>query len=114
MKRSTRTKVNRAVLYAILVAGLLALALIADWPAIGENFFDLEVAKQMWPEVITTGVKNTAIYTVIAFAGGLALALILALMKLSPIAPYRWIATGYIELFRGLPALIVIIAFGFA
>jgi polar amino acid transport system permease protein len=35
-------------------------------------------------------------------------------MKLSPVAPYRWIATAYIEFFRGLPALIVILAFGFA
>ena len=114
MKRSTRTKLNRGVLYLILVAGLLGLVLAADWTAIHENFFDLDVARQMWPAVITTGVKNTAVYTVIAFAGGLFLALFLALMKLSPVAPYRWIATSYIELFRGLPALVVIIAFGFA
>ncbi|MEA2000769.1 MAG: amino acid ABC transporter permease, partial [Actinomycetota bacterium] len=35
------------------------------------------------------------------------------LMKLSSIAPYRWFATAYIELFRGLPALITIILVGF-
>jgi polar amino acid transport system permease protein len=35
-------------------------------------------------------------------------------MKLSPVAPYRWIATVYIEFFRGLPALLVIILFAFA
>ncbi len=35
-------------------------------------------------------------------------------MKLSPVAPYRWIATVYIEFFRGLPVLIVIIVFAFA
>ena len=114
MKRSTRTKLTRGVLYLILLVVLLVLVLAADWPAIQENFFDLEVARQMWPGVITTGVKNTALYTVIAFAGGLVLALVLALMKLSPVAPYRWLATSYIELFRGLPALVVIIAFGFA
>jgi len=38
----------------------------------------------------------------------------LALMKLSPVAPYRWLATAYIEFFRGLPVLIVIILFAFA
>src|SRR5699024_9934549 len=26
-----------------------------------------------------------------------------------PIAPFRWLATAYIELFRGLPALVVIL-----
>jgi polar amino acid transport system permease protein len=35
-------------------------------------------------------------------------------MKLSPVAPYRWVATAYIELFRGLPALLVIFGFAFA
>ena len=44
---------------------------------------------------------------------GFALAIVLALMKLSPVAPYRWLATGYIEFFRGLPALIVILVMAF-
>jgi polar amino acid transport system permease protein len=35
-------------------------------------------------------------------------------MKLSTVGPYRWLATAYIEFFRGLPALLVIFAFGFA
>jgi polar amino acid transport system permease protein len=30
------------------------------------------------------------------------------------VAPHRWLATSYIEFFRGLPALVVIIGFGFA
>ena len=72
-------------------------------PAPGDN----------WHDLITIGVKNTLIYTFIAFAGGLVLALVLAIAKLSPVAPYRWLATGYIEFFRGLPALIVILAMGF-
>jgi polar amino acid transport system permease protein len=35
-------------------------------------------------------------------------------MKLSSVAPYRWAATAYIELMRGLPALLVIFTFAFA
>ena len=42
---------------------------------------------------------------------GLLLGLVLALMRLSPVAPYRWIATVFIEFFRGVPALIVFVAF---
>jgi polar amino acid transport system permease protein len=114
MKRTTRKKVNLAALYAFLVLAVLALVLLADWPSIAENFFDVEVAKGLWPEVVTIGVKNTVIYTVISFIGGLVLAVILALMRLSPVRPYRWLATAYIEFFRGLPALLVIVASGFA
>src|SRR3954447_13832790 len=110
MRRTTRKKLNLAVLYVVLVAGVVTLALIADWAAIKENFFDTEVAKSLWPEIITVATKNTIKYTIIAFAGGLILAVVLALMKLSPVAPYRWLATGYIEFFRGLPALLVILA----
>jgi polar amino acid transport system permease protein len=38
---------------------------------------------------------------------------VLALMKLSSVGPYRLIATLYVEIFRGLPALLVFVAFGF-
>ncbi|HLN93053.1 MAG TPA: amino acid ABC transporter permease [Thermoanaerobaculia bacterium] len=114
MRRTTRTKVNRVVLYVVLAAILLVLGAVADWSAIKENFFDTTVIKSLFPEIVTVAAKNTIIYTAIAFVGGLVFALLLALMKLSPVAPYRWLATGYIEFFRGLPALVVIIAFGFA
>src|SRR5665811_2321129 len=42
-----------------------------------------------------------------------ALGLVLALMKLSTVRVYRVIATGYIEFFRGIPALLVVFAFGY-
>jgi polar amino acid transport system permease protein len=38
---------------------------------------------------------------------------VLALMKLSSVGPYRWIATIYIEFFRGVPALLVFIALAY-
>jgi polar amino acid transport system permease protein len=114
MKKSTRRRLVRGLLYAVLVGAVLLLGFLADWEAIRENFFDTDVLDELWPEIVTVGVKNTIIYTLIAFTGGLALAIVLALMKLSPIAPYRWIATAWIEFFRGLPALVVILAFGFA
>jgi polar amino acid transport system permease protein len=114
VRRTTRAKLNLGILYAILFVALGLLLLLADWSAIKENFFDTSVLKSLWPEIVTVAAKNTIVYTAIAFVGGLVFALLLALMKLSPVAPYRWIATGYIELFRGLPALVVIIGFGFA
>ena len=114
MKRSTRQKLVQGVLYGVLVLAAVVLALLADWEAVRSNFLDVEIAKQLWPEIVTVAARNTILYTVIAFVGGLLLAVVLALMKLSPAAPYRWLATAYIEFFRGLPALLVIIFSGFA
>jgi polar amino acid transport system permease protein len=109
MKRSQRRRLNHLAMYAVLVAAVVILAAVADWEAIKTNFFDGETWRALWPDIITVAAKNTIKYTLIAFAGGLALALLLALMKLSPIAGYKWLATAYIEFFRGLPALVVII-----
>ncbi|TJY64087.1 amino acid ABC transporter permease [Arthrobacter sp. CAU 1506] len=114
MKPSTRRRLFRGVLYAIFIAAVAAVILVADWEAIRTSFLNPEVFGEQFPAIITTAAKNTIIYTVIAFIGGLLLGLALALMKLSPVAPYRWVATAYIELFRGLPALLVIFAFAFA
>lgn len=102
------------MLYAIFVVAAAAVILISDWEAITSNFLDWEVAVEQFPAIVTTAAKNTVVYTFIAFVGGLILGLILALMKLSPVPPYRWVATVYIETFRGLPALLVIFGFAFA
>lgn len=114
MRPTVRRRLTHGVLYALFLAVVLALILVADWEAIEKNFLDWEIAKKQFPEVIVIAAKNTVVYTIIAFIGGLALGLLLALMKLSPVAPYRWAATIYIEFFRGLPALLVIFAFAFA
>ncbi len=114
MKRSTRRRLTRGGLYLLLVVAVVLVLVNVDWAAVEENFLDTGVLGSMWPELITVAAKNTIIYTLIAFVGGLTVALVLALMKLSAIGPYRWLATGYIEFFRGLPALVVIFAFALA
>jgi polar amino acid transport system permease protein len=100
-------------MYGMGVVVVLALAFFADWETIRRNFFNVDIARDMLPEVVTIAAKNTVLYTALAFALGLVMALALALMKLSSIRAYRWFASGYIELFRGLPALITIILVGF-
>jgi polar amino acid transport system permease protein len=111
-RRQRRTTI-RAVQYVLLLAVLVATALLANWPEVGRVFFNLTVARGQFPAIITTALANTALYTVCGFAFGLGLGLVLALMRLSSVPPYRWLATGYVEFFRGVPALLVFIAFGF-
>ena len=105
MKRSTRRRLIQGVLYAVFAAVVLFVILSADWGTIQPYFFNPDISAAVFPEILTIAARNTVIYTAIAFVGGLLLGLLLALMTLSPVLPYRWLATGYIELFRGLPAL---------
>ena len=110
----TRTRLVRG---AFLAIGILAVGLVAvfvDWGRVLENFFQPEIAAEMFPLVITRAARNTLIFTFFGFAFGLALGLVLALMRLSTIRPYRWVAAVYIEIFRGLPALVTIFLMGFA
>ena len=108
-----RSELVRYVLYGVLVIAALAAIFFADWGRIQRNFFNIESMREMLPEVITIAARNTVIYTVASFSLGIVGALVLALMKMSSVKPYKWIATVYIELFRGLPALITIILVAF-
>ena len=93
---------------------MLFIAFTANWAQLTEAFFNLDVAARMFPRVITVGLENTLMYTVLAFLFGLLVGIIIALMRLSSVGPYRWVATAYVELFRGLPALLVLffVAYG--
>lgn len=116
MKRTTRRRLWITGLNLAVLGAVVAVALVADWETIRHNFWNpagVALDGGNWGDLITIGAVNTVKYTAISFAGGLALALVLALMRLSPIATLRWLSTVYIEFFRGLPALIVIVFMGF-
>jgi polar amino acid transport system permease protein len=66
-----------------------------------------------FPDIVTSAALHTLIFTALAFAIGFALANLLALMRLSSLRPYRWFAAVWIEVFRGLPALITIFVIGY-
>lgn len=112
MKRTTKHRLRQGGLYAVLLAAVLLVLLTVDGQAVRDNFW-APGAGENWHDLIFIGARNTVLYTAIAFSLGLALALVLALMKLSSVAAYRWLATGYIELFRGLPALLTILLMAF-
>ena len=113
LTRRQRARAFRAGQYALLAAAVLAFALLANWGQIGEAFFDADIIRDLFPDVITVALKNAVLYPVCAFAFGFVLGLVIALMRLSPVAAYRVLATVYVEFFRGVPALLVLIAFGY-
>lgn len=114
MTRRRKEQLRRWSIYGLTLAVVAAIALSADWQRLQEVFFDPEVFFELFPEIVTRAAKNTVILAVLGFAGGMTLGVVLALMRLSSIGPYRWTALAYIELFRGIPAVLTLILIGFA
>ncbi|GAB2670039.1 amino acid ABC transporter permease [Kribbella swartbergensis] len=106
-----RAQRSRWIQYAILVVLLVVAAVSADWRQIGSVFFEPEFIRAAFQDGLLQALIKTIEYTAGAFVIGLVGGTILALMRLSSVGPYRWISTAYIEFFRGLPAIVVFIAF---
>ena len=113
-KLSPRRRAQRIRIVQYAVLGLLVLAaiLLADGQQIVNVFFRPDLIQKAIGPALGMALVNTILYSIGAFIFGLVLGTVLALMKLSKIGPYRWLATGYIEFFRGVPAIIVLLAFG--
>ncbi|ANP54289.1 polar amino acid transport system permease protein [Streptomyces griseochromogenes] len=114
LTRRQRRRLSRGAQYAVFVAAVIAFAATADWGRLQNQFAQADIAKQMFPDVITLALKNTVLYTLSGFVVGLVLGMVIALMRLSSVGPYRWVASVYIEIFRGLPALLIFIFVGVA
>ncbi|OAR27024.1 ABC transporter permease [Streptomyces sp. ERV7] len=114
LTRRQRRRVSQGIQYAVFVAVLITIGVLADWDRLQNQFAQTDLVGKLFPEIITIALRNTVVYTLSGFAFGLVLGLVVALMRLSSVAPYRWVAGIYIELFRGLPALLIFIFVGVA
>jgi len=114
VKRRQRQRLTRSVLYGLFALVIVGGAVLSDWQSISRAFLQPQIARDMFPRILTIAARNTIIFTISSFSLGLILGLLLALMKLSTIRPYRWFANVYIEIFRGLPALLTVLLVGFA
>ncbi|MCX5015489.1 amino acid ABC transporter permease [Streptomyces sp. NBC_00555] len=114
LTRRQRRRVWQGVQYAIFVGALVLIAVLADWDRLQNQFAQTDLAVRLFPDIITIALRNTVVYTVSGFVLGLVLGLVIAMMRLSSVTPYRWVASMYIELFRGLPALLIFIFVGVA
>ncbi|MDR1427760.1 MAG: amino acid ABC transporter permease [Bifidobacteriaceae bacterium] len=112
MSPRKKAKISQAAQYGVL-AIVIVLALKAmDWDKLRTQMFNVNVIASML-DALPRAFANTLLYTICAFAVGLSLGMVLALMKMSSVGPYRWLATAYAEFFRGIPALLVVLSIGF-
>ncbi len=65
------------------------------------NYFDM-----YWD-----GFKVTLMISLLALMGSFFIGAIIAVMRIVPIAPLRWIATAYVEFFRNIPLLVIVFFF---
>lgn len=114
MTKEQKTTVTRTVQYAVIALVIVVFALVGHWKDFASQFLDLHVMGQILPRLVKTGLVNTLVYTVSAFVFGLVVGLIVALMRMSEVRLYRWIATVFVELLRGLPTLLVLFLLTFA
>lgn len=112
MSPRRRARISRWIQYALLLALVAGLALSTDWSHLATQVFNLDAVAAMAGQ-LPRAAANTIVYTAAAFAVSLSLGLVLALMKLSSVRVYRALATGYVEFFRGVPALLVVLAFAY-
>lgn len=113
-RMSPRKRAQRArwAQYAFLIIVLIVLISVSDPSQILKVFFRGDLVIDTLTQGLGHALLNTIYYTAGAFVLGLTAGTVLALMRLSQVAPYRWLAGIYIELFRGLPAIVVLLGFG--
>ncbi len=79
---------------------------------LADTFFDLEVMRRAFADLLTEGLVNTIYISASAMLFGLAGGLVFALMAISRRWWIRLPARAYVDLFRGLPAILVILLVG--
>lgn len=74
----------------------------------------IKLIQQYWKVFLLEGVKYTLLLSIVTVFFGAILGSILALGKMSRIAPLRWLVTAYVEIIRGTPMLLQLYLFAFA
>ncbi|MFZ9100895.1 MAG: amino acid ABC transporter permease [Candidatus Planktophila sp.] len=121
-RRLARKKRNRknalvAAISSFLVLGSLLAVLVTSpgWITLRDTFFKWAYGFEVLPKVLL-GFGTNATLTLIAGASVALLGLLIALIRTSrspALTPFRFLATIYVDVFRGIPMLLVILLVGF-
>jgi polar amino acid transport system permease protein len=106
-----------AALSSFLVLGTLCLVLVTSpgWETLRNTFFKWAYGFEILPKILL-GFTTNATLTVIAGTSVALIGLAIALLRTSrspALTPFRILATVYVDVFRGIPMLLVILLVGF-
>lgn len=79
---------------------------------LGDTFFDWELYRKAFPDLFKTGLPNTLILALVSGVLGTVLGMLLAVAGISRTRWLRWPARMYTDIFRGLPAVVIILLIG--
>ncbi|WP_435531007.1 ABC transporter substrate-binding protein/permease [Rhodococcus spelaei] len=79
---------------------------------LGDTFFDWDLYRKAIPDLFKTGLPNTVILAVTSGVVGTVLGMLLAVAGISRTRWLRWPARVYTDVFRGLPAVVIILIVG--
>jgi polar amino acid transport system permease protein len=121
-RRGERKRISRrqgiiAAVSTTVVLGTLIIILVTSpgWEIVKKTFFDIDYGREVFPTVIA----GLWINLQLTFIGGAAIGVIalgLALLRTtkSPaLTPFRFLATAYVDIFRGAPLILIIMLVGF-
>lgn len=121
-RQKVRNKIARkriviATASSVLVLGTLLVGLISSpgWPVVKQTFFDWEYGQTVLSTVAKGLITNITLTIVASISIGI-IGLGLALARTSrsaALTPFRLLATAYVDVFRGVPLLLVILLIGF-
>ena len=117
--RNIKVRKNRmiAAISSILVLGVLAAIVVLSpgFKTLRDTFFDWAYGIEVLPKVILGFTTNIFLTIIASFlVGCIALSLALIRTSRSPaLAPIRFLATAYVDIFRSIPLILVILLVGF-
>jgi polar amino acid transport system permease protein len=121
-RRSVRRAQDRrralvAIVSSVVVLGALVAVVVTStgWPVVKETFFDVSYGLEVLPQIWEGFLLNLRLAAIAAVSIAV-LALVIALVRTSTapaLAPFRILATVYVDVFRGVPLLLVILLIGF-
>lgn len=112
-----RNKALIATLSSVVVIGSIIRLIITSpgWQSVKDTFFDWSYGGEVLGAVAKGLVVNIRLTIIAAILIGI-FAMILALLRTSrspALTPFRIMATAYVDIFRGVPLLLVILLIGF-
>jgi polar amino acid transport system permease protein len=114
--RARRNGLIAALSSVVVIGGLVALVLTSPgWPTVRETFFSWSEFKNAFPEVLDGFWLDIKVFMVVE-AAVLVIALAIALIRVnrSPgLFPVRLLSTVWVDVFRGVPTVLLVYLIGF-
>jgi polar amino acid transport system permease protein len=115
-RRARRGQAVAAVSSVVVIGGLIALVLTSPgWPNVRDTFFSWSAFKDSFPDVLSAFWLDVKMFCVIEVAV-LIVGLVIALVRTSRVAalfPVRLLAAVFVDVFRGVPVILLVYLVGF-